>query len=200
MWSSKLHKSLFQLAWRCVEVLSWPQESETWATCAGSRVLANAAVARASLCLTADLARQMRTSTSELHKHCHPSDQRPVTRRSGVTTLWAPGPRLILSGWDSQSAGHLVHSSALANFPIDFIVIRICFFFTLFWKLWLVDCLIDVYLVVNRCFGGTCRLHLQYRRIRKTRDQREAGGFLLGLFFDTEHGGEIVLRHFQRKP
>ena len=69
----------------------------TWATCARRRLLANAAVARASLCLTADLARQMRTSTSELHKQCNPSTQRPVTRRSGVTTLRAPGAQLIIS-------------------------------------------------------------------------------------------------------
>jgi hypothetical protein len=31
-------------------------------------------------------------------------------------------------------------------------------------------------LKVNRCFGGTCRLRLQGRRISQARNQREAGG------------------------
>jgi hypothetical protein len=28
---------------------------------------------------------------------------------------------------------------------------------------------------VNRCFGGTCRLHLRGRRIRQARNQRKTG-------------------------
>jgi hypothetical protein len=35
-------------------------------------------------------------------------------------------------------------------------------------------------LQINRRFGGTCRLHIP-------------AGFLLGLFFDSEDGGDISL-------
>jgi hypothetical protein len=48
-------------------------------------------------------------------------------------------------------------------------------------------------LKVNRHFGGTCRLHLQVRRISQAKNQR-GGGFLLGLFFDPEDEGDMFLR------
>jgi hypothetical protein len=61
---------------------------------------------------------------------------------------------------------------------------------------------------VNRCFGGTCRPHLvEGQRISQGRNQCEAGsnllhtGFLLGLFFDTEHEvtrSSETLVNFQR--
>jgi hypothetical protein len=40
-------------------------------------------------------------------------------------------------------------------------------------------------LQVNRRFGGTCRLHLQH----------SSAGFLLGLFFDPEDGGNMFIRN-----
>jgi hypothetical protein len=55
-------------------------------------------------------------------------------------------------------------------------------------------------LKVNRCFEGTCRHHLQGRRLSQARSQREAGDkqssgdFLLGLFFDPEYRGDMILR------
>jgi hypothetical protein len=56
---------------------------------------------------------------------------------------------------------------------------------------------------VNRYFGGTCRLHLQGRRISqvKTPDMFTTwfrAAILLGLFFDREDGGDIFLRNFGR--
>jgi hypothetical protein len=57
-------------------------------------------------------------------------------------------------------------------------------------------------LKVSRRFRGTCRLHLQRRRISQTRNQRGAGskqaGLLLGLFFDPEDGDEMFLRNVCR--
>jgi hypothetical protein len=59
-------------------------------------------------------------------------------------------------------------------------------------------------LKVNRRFGGTCRLHLQGRRICRARDQREGrwqaelcfhAGFLLSIFFDPEDGGDMFLQN-----
>jgi hypothetical protein len=44
----------------------------------------------------------------------------------------------------------------------------------------------------NRCFGGTYRLHLQCRRICRTRYQRDSRWQAeLGLFFDPEDGGDV---------
>jgi hypothetical protein len=54
----------------------------------------------------------------------------------------------------------------------------------------------------SRRFGGTC---LSHRSIQQARNQHEAGsklsvcvGFLLGLFFDLEDGGEIFLQNVTR--
>jgi hypothetical protein len=48
---------------------------------------------------------------------------------------------------------------------------------------------------VNRRFEGTCRLHYHGRRISQIRNQHEGGtklyaGFLLGLLFSPEDGGD----------
>jgi hypothetical protein len=56
-------------------------------------------------------------------------------------------------------------------------------------------------LKARRRFGGVCRLHFQVRRIRQERNQHEEAskqshtGFLLGLFYDPEDEGDIVLRN-----
>jgi hypothetical protein len=57
-------------------------------------------------------------------------------------------------------------------------------------------------LKVNRCFGGTCRLHPQGRRINQTRNQRESRcqaelscWFSFGLFLDLEDVGSMFLRN-----
>jgi hypothetical protein len=42
-------------------------------------------------------------------------------------------------------------------------------------------------LKINQRFRGTCRLHLQDRRINS--------GFLIGLFLDPEDGGDMFLRN-----
>jgi hypothetical protein len=52
---------------------------------------------------------------------------------------------------------------------------------------------------VNRRFAATCRLHLQGRRIGQAKNQgenrwqAEQAGFLLGLFFGPENGGDMFL-------
>jgi hypothetical protein len=65
-------------------------------------------------------------------------------------------------------------------------------------------------LIVNRHFGEACWLHLQNRKIRKSRNQCESGGpachllhdgfpayqiihisFFLGLFFNPKDAGKI---------
>jgi hypothetical protein len=49
----------------------------------------------------------------------------------------------------------------------------------------------------NQRFEGTYRLHLQDRRISRARNQLVTSfyaGFLLGLFFDSENGGDMFLR------
>jgi hypothetical protein len=46
-------------------------------------------------------------------------------------------------------------------------------------------------LKLNRRFGGTCRLHLQGRRISQARNQREAGGKLNGLHAVTSQKVEL---------
>jgi hypothetical protein len=57
-------------------------------------------------------------------------------------------------------------------------------------------------LEVNRRFGGTRPLHLQGWRISWAGNQRESrwlcfhAGFLLGLFFNPEDGGNMFLRNF----
>jgi hypothetical protein len=58
-------------------------------------------------------------------------------------------------------------------------------------------------LKVNRRFRGTRSLHLQGRRISQAKNQREEGSklqaaFLLGLFFDPENDGEMLLRNVGR--
>jgi hypothetical protein len=64
-------------------------------------------------------------------------------------------------------------------------------------------------LKVNSLFGGTCQLHLQDRRLSEARNPRENRwlrsaallatcfhfGFLFGLFFDPEDGGDMFLRY-----
>jgi hypothetical protein len=52
-------------------------------------------------------------------------------------------------------------------------------------------------LKVNRRYGGTCRFHLQGWRTSQERNQLATcfrAGFLLGLFFDTEDGGDMFFR------
>jgi hypothetical protein len=56
---------------------------------------------------------------------------------------------------------------------------------------------------VSRRYGETCRLHLQGRRMRHSRNQRESSwhaelcccSFLFGLFFDPEDGGDMFFRN-----
>jgi hypothetical protein len=59
-------------------------------------------------------------------------------------------------------------------------------------------------LKVNGRFGGTYRLHLQGRKISRARNERESralfaacfhAGFLLGLFFGPEDGGDMLFRN-----
>jgi hypothetical protein len=67
-------------------------------------------------------------------------------------------------------------------------------------------------LKVIRRFGGTCHPNLKGRRINPARNKRESSwqaelaGFLLGLFFDTDDGGDMFffvgwdLRHQVLRP
>jgi hypothetical protein len=65
------------------------------------------------------------------------------------------------------------------------------------------DITLYIRLKVRRRFGGTCRHHLQSRRISQTRNRHEVGGsacyllnvgFLLSLLFYSEDGGDMFLR------
>jgi hypothetical protein len=61
------------------------------------------------------------------------------------------------------------------------------------------DIMLCSLLNVNRCFGGTYRLHLQGRRIGRARNQCESrqqaepAGFSLSLFSNTADGGGMFL-------
>jgi hypothetical protein len=50
---------------------------------------------------------------------------------------------------------------------------------------------------VNRSFGGTCRLHLEGRKINQARNHGDAGSrkSLVGLFFGRGNGSDMVLRN-----
>jgi hypothetical protein len=53
-------------------------------------------------------------------------------------------------------------------------------------------------LKINRHFGGTYRLHLHGRSISRARNYVATcfhAGFLIGLFFDREDGGDMFLRN-----
>jgi hypothetical protein len=59
-------------------------------------------------------------------------------------------------------------------------------------------------LKVSQRFGGTFRRHIHGRRISRARNQQSRAallttcfhaGFLLGLFFDHEYGGEMFLQN-----
>jgi hypothetical protein len=53
-------------------------------------------------------------------------------------------------------------------------------------------------LKVSGHFAGTCRLHLQVRKAKQETNVKQAScrtfGFLLGLFFNRENGGDFSLR------
>jgi hypothetical protein len=64
---------------------------------------------------------------------------------------------------------------------------------TVFWGITLCNPL-----KANRRFGGTCRLHIQGRRISQARNQRDYllhAGFLHGVFCDPEYGSDMFLRN-----
>jgi hypothetical protein len=56
-------------------------------------------------------------------------------------------------------------------------------------------------LKINLRFGETCRLHLQGQKVIQAKMQHEAiskqtsADLLLGLFFDPDNGGEMILRN-----
>jgi hypothetical protein len=52
-------------------------------------------------------------------------------------------------------------------------------------------------LKVSRCFGGTCHLHLQDRKISQARNQREADGSVCHLKMEAACSSEISV-DFQR--
>ena len=54
--------------------------------------------------------------------------------------------------------------------------------------------MLDSALNVNRCFGGTCRLHLQ--GLRKAKQETcSFADFLLGVFFNHKVGGDVFFRN-----
>jgi hypothetical protein len=48
---------------------------------------------------------------------------------------------------------------------------------------------------IKKCFGGTCWLHIQGRRIGQARNQLETGKTALDVFFDFEEVGDKYLRN-----
>jgi hypothetical protein len=48
---------------------------------------------------------------------------------------------------------------------------------------------------ISQRFGETRYLHLLSRRISQARNQLRYIGYLLGLYFDPEDGGDVLLRN-----
>jgi hypothetical protein len=68
-----------------------------------------------------------------------------------------------------------------------------------------VDVTPRIHLKVNRRFGGTCRLHLEVRKLCQAASSRYQAElvctrFLFGLFFEPEDEGDILLRNVSILP